>query len=136
MNALTMLMVLATTLVVQVLDAAGLPVAGLPLRFQTEDGRVDQTCRTDLDGKCRFEVAAQVPIVRGTLTVGSYAQRDVTWSGTSMVLTLRMDALAPDTESRPYDDPTTPAASAPSWAWAVLFVLSLFVLATLQRRAS
>ncbi|MDT8899556.1 Ig-like domain-containing protein (plasmid) [Thermanaerothrix sp. 4228-RoL] len=135
MRFLNLLAAISTVLTVIILDATGNPVANLPLRFQTEDGSTDLVCRTNPNGLCRFDVPATQPIVRGTLTVSAYGQRDVIWSGENMTLTLRLDTLAPDTESRPYDQPNRVAeANNRSWLWGLLLVLALLAVIAGQKR--
>lgn len=130
-----LLAVLSTTLIVTILDAAGHPAPNLPLRFQTEDGSTDLICRTNTDGQCRFDIPTAQPIVRGTLTVSAYGQRDVIWSGDTMTLTLRLDAVAPDTESRPYDQPDRAAGvNNRPWLWGLLVALALLAVIAGQKR--
>jgi len=88
-------------------------VEGIPIRLElyryvTHPDYVEvqiwysQTCLTDAEGRCTFEIGETEGGLRGRLTIGEYGQRDVIWPGGDLSLMLNTAEVS-ESESKPYD---------------------------------
>jgi len=88
------------------------PVEGLHLILTTytyEESeaiiRETLTCETDLDGACTLllEKPNQEGMQYGTLQIGEYGTRDLTWPGGMMTLVIPLGQVSFGREAAPYD---------------------------------
>jgi hypothetical protein len=66
----------------------------------------EESCQTDLDGACVFEIESPPPdggILRGTLKIGDFGVRDVTWPGGPLKLTIPTEQIGVGREAAPYE---------------------------------
>ncbi len=76
--------------------------------YQDQKAKVwfEESCQTDLDGACLFEIESAPPdggILRGTLKVGDFGVRDVIWPGGLLKLTIPTDQIGIGREAAPYE---------------------------------
>ena len=64
-----------------------------------------QVCKTDSEGTCTLllEKPDTTGMQRGTLQVGNYGTRDVTWPGGMLTLQIPLDRVGFGREAAPYD---------------------------------
>jgi hypothetical protein len=102
-----------TALSLRVLDADQKAISGVEIKLvlYTQQGQevtpwFEESCETDLDGACLFEIESPPPdggILRGTLKVGDFGVRDLTWPGGLLELTIPTDQIGSGREAVPYE---------------------------------
>ena len=102
-----------TMLSLHVLDADQKAISGVEIKLvlYTQQGQevtpwFEESCQTDLDGACLFEIENPPPdggILRGTLKIGDFGVRDVIWPGGLLELTIPTDQIGVGREAAPYE---------------------------------
>jgi hypothetical protein len=101
------------SLALRVLDANQEPISGMEitLALYTYEGQeatiwFEDHCQTDSDGRCLFQIENAPPdggFLRGTLQIGDFGLRDVTWPGGELKLTVPTDQIGFGREAVPYE---------------------------------
>ena len=139
-----------TILSLRVLDANQEPISSMEIKLElyTYDGQeakvwLEDSCLTDLDGRCEFPIESAPPdggFLRGALSIGDVGVRDVIWPGGELKLTIPIDQIRFGREAAPYEFQkedggvqVTQSGGLPLYALLVLLLLGGLIFFVFQQ---
>ena len=101
-----------TFLHLRVIDVSGKPMGDVSVTLELytyvdQDANIwfEEVCQTDLDGRCEFQIESAPPdggFLHGSLQVGDFGIRDVTWPGGEFNITIPVEQIGFGQEAEPY----------------------------------